>query len=280
MKKWFLLLAAALLLNTMQAHAQALFYTNKVDRYYHADVDCDRPDADAALASGATEIFERKAYQKYEISADAAAEFQKLPCPLCVKKIAPVYLGSAMTEWRSATTLPWAMTDGKKEKITDATFRKEVADTHAAFSAYYEEYAELGSGEVKRRHEYPDCFAGLYKNAQGGCSYMLVDPNDEMRDAFRNRFGGGAWIVPAKYGENEVYENRERLFAALMEWCAQNPSIDASPVYAVSDPANNCAYIAVYGEDWRCAVEAVEADAPIYLHFLKADGLIESASAP
>ena len=78
MKKWIALLTFALLFNAACSRAEtAVFYTNNEDRYYHADADCDRPMSIRWWDGAPQAYYERSIYQKYEISENAAAEFEK-----------------------------------------------------------------------------------------------------------------------------------------------------------------------------------------------------------
>jgi len=147
--------------------------------------------------------------------------------------------------------------------------KAEVSQTHSAFSDYYEEYAEYKTGIVKRKHDYPSCFAGIYRNVQGSYTYQIVEPTDEILAAFEKMFGGGAWIVPVKYGYNEMDETKDRIFQELIDLCAGHPEWDAGSVSAGVDVLNNCVEIAIHGEDWQLAAAALEETAPIYVHFVK-----------
>lgn len=273
MRKWILILALALLFNVIQANAEETFYTNHHDRYYHADPDCDRPVITNwwdEFNEHPRELYDREIYQKYPISKTAAEEFRKTPCPVCVKKFNPVYLGDHMPEWNFEVE-PWRVSGMEQQSITDKNFRNEVSNTHEAFYDYYEQYAEYGTGIIKTKHDYPSCFAGLYMNVQGSITYMIADPADEILTSFEKMFGGGAWIVPAKYGYNEMYETQNRIFQELTDLCKAHPEWDAGPVGAGVDEVNNCVNIEIHGSDWQLAAAALEESAPIYVHFEKGE---------
>jgi len=270
MRKWILLLALALLLNVVQARAEAVYYTNNSDRYYHLDADCDRPEE--PFFNGLP-VYDRAIYQKYVISEIAAVEFQKKPCPVCVKQFAPVYLGEHMTEWNFDAAQPWEFVSGDfmQFRIEDEAFKAEVAATKAAFQEYYAEYAEYGTGIVRRKHEYPACFAGNYKNIQGSYSYLIVDPTEEIIAAFEKMFGGGAWFVPAKYGYDEMDDRVVELMISVQGWCTRHPEVNAGVSTGGVDEVNNCIEIGIWGEDWQLAAAAMEEIAPIYVHFMYQD---------
>lgn len=273
MKKWSLLLAFALLFNMIGVRAEEnTYYTNKQDRYYHADADCDRPAETNWWSNVPVEYYERDAYRKYKISETAAVEFQKNPCPICVKRIEPVYLGDHFPQWPYETG-PWdlgkisldereAFYSGCPQQYID-----EMVGTSRAFYVYYEEIYNQNSGQVERRHAYPDAYAGCYTSDSECTSYAIVDPDEEILAAFERMFGGGAWIVPAKYGYDEIMRARERVMDELREWCAAHPEVDAGFASATGPDYENCAVIGIFGADWKQAAAAMEDTAPIYIHF-------------
>ena len=214
------------------------------------------------------EFYEREVYKKYEISAVAAAEFEKKPCPVCVKKFEPVYLGDHLPEW-NFDVQPWQISGVKKQTMPKGKFQEEVASTYEAFYAYYEQYADPKTGAVKTRHAYPDCFASLYRNVQGSYTYMIVEPTDEILATFERMFGGGAWIISAKYGVNEMDQAFAEVMNALDQWKKENPDLDAGLSSGGGDAVYNCVEIGLYGDDWQLAAAAMDEIAPIYVRFYK-----------
>lgn len=267
MRKWIPILILAMLFSA--AFAEETFYTNNDDRYYHTDAHCDHNPKEGYFQADSIEIFEREIYKKYPISETAAAEFEKKACPVCVKTFEPVYLGDCLPGDAQDDVLhPWEFDSYYlRWRIDDEKLSKEVTQTHEAFYKYFEEYAEYKTGIVKRKHDYPSCYAGTYKNIQGGYTYQIVDPTNEILSAFKKLFGGGAWIVSAKYGYNEMTENCDRVFDSLTEWCKSHPEVDANPVYASIETIPNFVLIGINGRDWKQAAAAMEEIAPIYVHF-------------
>ena len=272
MRKWILLLALALLFNVLQANAEETFYTNNSDRYYHTDPDCDRP-GEVWEWYASSQPYEREIYQKYPISKTAAAEFEKTACPVCVQNYAPVYLGDHMPEWTTPDTQPWEAKNGFLDhEISNEKFRNEVSQTHSAFRDYFEQYAEYKTGIIKRKHDYPSCFAGLYENTQGSYTYMIVDPTEDVVNAFEKMFGSGAWIVPAKYGYDEMDAVVLEVMQAIIDWCSAHPEVDAGSAAGGVDEANNCVTISIWGEDWQLVAAAMEEVAPIFVRFVFEEG--------
>jgi len=273
MQKWLLALALALLLNSMHAQAEEdIYFTNNRDRYYHLDENCDRHSGMQWWNDGQVEYYEREIYQKKPISEVAALEFDKMACPVCMKDFQPVYLGDHFPEWPYADE-PWeiGVLNEADRQAYNASSTKEFSDellkTWQAFSEYYEEVYDSKTGNVVRRHSYPDVFAGVY-SCKGGIAYAIVDPSEEILAAFEKMFGSGAWIVPAKYGYDEIMENCDRVVEELRAWCAAHPEVDARFSSATGPDYENYAVIGIDGADWQMAAAAMEDTAPIYIHFV------------
>lgn len=273
MKRCIALLTIALLFNAVISRAEEkTYYTANEDKYYHTDADCDRPEQETWWNGPEQEFYEREIYQKYEISEESALAFEKTACPVCVKELKPVYLGEHMPEWKYEAA-PWELNGLSPEEQADLwnsrseAYQKEIAATAEAFNAYYEETYNHETNEIERKHEYPEFFAGKYNGNAGCLTYQLVDFNDEMLAAFKKMFGGGAWIVPAKYGYDEIYNTRERIFHEMMAWCAAHPEVDARVTSAGGPGYENYAVIGIDGADWKQAAAAFEQSAPVYIHF-------------
>lgn len=265
MKKWLMLLALALLFNVCARAEDAEFYTNKSDLYYHADPDCDRP-PEVAWHGREREIYEREIYRKYPISAEAAEAFGKAACPVCVKEFEPVYLGEYPPEGDVAE--PWSANVGSVPG-SDA-YCWECAATHERFEAYFEETYDWKTNSFSRKHPFPDAFAGIWYNCTGGYTYAIVDPTQEILDNFERLFGGGAWIVPAKFGENEMSAMQEELFPKIVDWCRAHPELDAQAESAsVNVVDGGFLEIGLAGEDWKEAAAGIDAEfeLPVWVMF-------------
>lgn len=282
MHKWWILLCVALLINCLHAQAQAdenIYFTNKEDRYYHLDENCDRHPGTDWWSEAPVEYYEREIYRKMPISEAAAIEFDKQACPVCVKQFEPVYLGDHFPEWPFEDA-PWEIREEADEgrlafmNSRNREYKDEVATTGLAFYTYYEEGYNHETGKIERRHEYPEFFAGEYANASFSSTYRIVDPNEEILSAFKHMFGGGAWIVAAKYGYNEITDNCDRVVNELSAWCAAHPEVDARFSGASGPDYANYAVIGINGADWQQAAAAMEATAPIYIHFVQEENAV------
>lgn len=275
MRKWIVLLICALLLNIACAHAEEIFYTNNEDSYYHSDASCNIPDTHTWFGEERT-YYDREAYKTVEISAEAAAAFEKAPCPVCVEEYEAIYLGEHMPAW-SLEAAPWGLGDLDSETTAllkekrPQSYIDETTETSLRFTAYFEEYYDHESETVRKRHDYPDWYGGCWKNNACCTSYAIVSPTQQILQEFVELFGGGAWIVPVKYGQNQLSQAQDEIFNALIEWCNAHPDTDAQVVSASIEPIDQGVMIGIYGNDWEIAAAAIEKIAPIYVHFYHAN---------
>lgn len=275
MHKCLLILSCVLLLNIVCAHAEEIFYTNNEDSYYHSDVACNIPDSTAW--SGEERVYyHREAYDMVEISTEAAAAFEKAPCPVCVEEYEAIYLGEHMPAW-SLEAAPWGLGDLDSETAAllkekrPQSYIDEISDTSMRFTAYFEEYYDHETEDVRRLHDYPDWYGGCWKNNACSTSYAIVSPTQQILQEFVELFGGGAWIVPVKYGQNQLSQAQDEIFDALIEWCNAHPDADAQVVSAFIEAIDQGVVIGIYGSDWEMAAAAMEEIAPIYVHFYHAN---------
>lgn len=281
MKRWLILLALTLLLSAAWARAEDTYYTNNIDRYYHSDPDCDRPE-DAAWYGGERIIYERACYRKYPISEEAAQAFEKAACPICVKRTEPVYLGQHMMEWEYDFA-PWGIGERRSEwsdaRLGSKEYRAEVTDTEERFQAYFEEIYDRDADEFVRRHPYPDAYAGRWANNADGVSYAIVDPSREILDAFEKQFGGGAWIVPAKYGYNEMKALQDAVFEMVDAWREGHPEFDILVSMCSLDEWGNCLDVGIYGDTWEEAMPVLdrELELPVWVCFQRQTSLLQFA---
>ena len=267
MKKWLLLLVFALLLHAGSVRAEeARYYTNNLDNYYHADPDCDRPKFVARYGRYGHDtllFYERECFQKYEISEEAARVFGKAACPVCAGNFEPVYLGEHAPAWNGGDLEPWAY--GGNVTGERNAYKSECSETYERFAKYYE------------THSYPDAFAGVWMNSSGGYTYAIVNPTQEVVDAFRNMFGGGAWIVPAKYSYNEMCALKDGIFFETLEdWCAAHPELDIHANMMSVDDVDNYLGIGLYGEDWDAAMPLLDAELelPLWVYFFQSSEIV------
>lgn len=273
MRKWPLLLMLALLFST-SGRAEEVYYTNRIDPYYHSDPDCDRP-AQWNWRREEMEVFyQRDCYQKYEISEEAALKFDRRACPECVECFA-VYAGDHMPEW-SGEGEPWQVQGVTGEEIESARefrvkHRKYEAETNDTLDKILnyeaklpEEYGAKGFTPV-----YPENYGGRFQNRAGGWTYGFLNSTRETVDAFRKTFGGGAWIISVKYGHNEMmrafFENIER----IKTWCKEHPDLGVRCSAGGVTGAKPHVIFSLEGENWKQAAAEIDAEMelPIFVAF-------------
>ena len=280
MRKWPILLALVLLSAAACARAEEIYYTNNEDIYYHADPDCDRPGEPGRYGIEGMYFYERECFQKVEISEEAAVAFDRAACPVCVKDWEVAYLGDYPPDWQGEGE-PWELAGGQLN-VESTQYGRECAQTYERFQAHYEEIYNRGMDAFERRHPYPDAFAGVWFNCSGGYSYAVVNPTREITDAFKNMFGGGAWIVPAKYGYNEMRAMQDEVFDRIRAWEAAHPEFDIHVNMASVDERYNYLGVGLYGADWDEAMPALDAELelPVWVYFFRSSELSWAAEAP
>lgn len=277
MKNWIFLLICALLLNVACARAEDSFYTNHEDCYYHLDSACNAPPSPTFVDSNRV-YYPREAYDMVEISSEAAAAFEKSPCPLCVSHIEPLYLGEHMPAWTlDASPLGLGdLDDAAKARLKEsrsADFISESAATSQAVDAYFEEYYDPQTDSIRMHNDYPAWYAGRWRNNAGCLSCAVVSPTQQVLAEFRTLFGNGAWIVPAKYSMDQLRRAQDEIFSELSAWCALHSDMDVQPVSASVESPAQVVVIGIYGSDWESAAAAMDKIAPLYVHFYRADAL-------
>ena len=217
----------------------ATYYTTDEDKYYHDDIACDE---------GA----------KVPVSEEAALLFGKRACPVCVKGLKPVYTGDAVFEWTFEGE-PWALNDFDMElrqrvrAAVPEAFREESRETRASFDKLY---IDEQTGE--QLCPFPEDHAGRYLNRAGGMTFLLADPTPETIAAFKAQFGGGVWIVPAKYSMAELETIRSETIAAVEAALAARPGLDARWVAHSVYEAENVVRIEFYGADSRAFIDGFD----------------------
>ena len=190
----------------------------------------------------------------------------------------PVYLGDHFPDWPLDCD-PWGIGDIDPEmrmqlmKKRPQAYTDEIAATSQAVDAYFEEYYDHETEDIRMRNEYPGWYAGQWSNNAVGPTFALVSPAQEVLDEFKSLFGGGAWIVPAKYSMNQLRQAQDEIFAAVTEWCENHPEAGVQAVSASSDDVYNGVFIGIYGTGWQNAAAAMDETAPIYVHFFEETSL-------
>lgn len=173
--------------------------------YWHSDPDCRFAETDWMKKENLGE-------KSHQISiVQAKAEGQK-PCPGCATAFKPTFTGD-FPDWPH-TLLPWGYEHG------------DMIDKngwpHSAVELPYEIrsvwgmpterlhalYPETWDKETGRTiyPDYPEDYAGLYMNACGCATFLLVDPTPERIAVWREKLEGEFWVISAHYSWNELQE--------------------------------------------------------------------------
>ncbi|MBR6766933.1 MAG: hypothetical protein IKM02_03180, partial [Clostridia bacterium] len=127
--------------------------------------------------------------EREEIPTKKEAETMGLrPCPSCTTEFKPVFSGT-FPEWNHDIN-PWDFGND------DTRLSKEARKDWGAVSKTISEIA--GDGP------YPEDYAGIFYNACGGYTIMMVDPTPERIEKYRKTLKGEFWVVEATYSMNAL----------------------------------------------------------------------------
>ena len=137
----------------------------------------------------------------------AESEGQK-PCLGCAATFPPTFTG-VFPDWPH-TLAPWGYEKG--DMVEDDGWPQGVvelpADVLKTWGApdekLYDMFPEAGDFEEGGKTVYPDDYAGIYINACGGCTILLVDPSIERVSEWRELLQGEFWVLSARYSYNEL----------------------------------------------------------------------------
>lgn len=144
--------------------------------YYHWDLSCDfgTYSLNAGDYDGGKAVLDASAIQNYR------------PCPVCASAFAPTFSGS-FPEWPHEEK-PWDF--GNADTRLSAAQRENWGNVADAVNQRF------GDGP------YPEDYAGIYYNACGGYTIMMVNPTPERIEEYRKLLGGEFWVVEATYSLN------------------------------------------------------------------------------
>ena len=196
------LILCLILLTVISALAEAeLCFSRENAPYWHKNPDCHFAETDwmenDILGEQTREI---------EISR-AECEGQK-PCPGCAAAFVPTFTGE-FPDWPHSLA-PWGYERG--DMIEDEGWPRGVvempADVLKTWGApaekLYELFPDAEDFEACGKTVYPDDYAGVFINACGGCTILLVDPSIERVAEWRELLQGEFWVLSARYSFNEL----------------------------------------------------------------------------
>lgn len=198
----FALLMCLMLLFTMPSGGEAdNCFSRENAPYWHRDPDC---------AFGETGFLETAVLgrETRTIEASRAESEGQKPCPGCAAAFAPAFTGD-FPDWPHAIA-PWGYEKGEMIEAGGwprgaAELPEEVLRSWGApDDALYRLYPNAGNFEEGGESSCPDDYAGLFVNACGGCTVLLVDPSAGSVARWREALQGEFWVLSARYGYNEL----------------------------------------------------------------------------
>ncbi len=196
------LVLCLVILAALPASAEAeLCFSRENAPYWHKNADCHFAETDW-MASGILGEEARK------INVSQAESGGQKPCPGCVAAFAPTFTGE-FPDWPHSLA-PWGYECG--DMIEDEGWPRGVvelpADVLKTWGApdekLYELFPDAGDFEEGGKTACPDDYAGLFINACGGCTILLVDPSMERVAEWRELLEGEFWVISAQYGWNDL----------------------------------------------------------------------------
>lgn len=196
------LVLCLVILAALPASAEAeLCFSRENAPYWHKNADCHFAETDwmdVGFLGGETRALEVN---------QAESEGQK-PCPGCAATFPPTFTG-VFPDWPH-TLAPWGYEKG--DMVEDDGWPRGVvelpADVLKTWGApdekLYDMFPEAGDFEEGGKTVYPDDYAGVFINACGGCTILLVDPSIERVSECRELLQGEFWVLSARYSYNEL----------------------------------------------------------------------------
>ena len=204
MMRYIALILCLMLLAVLPASAEAeSCYSRENAPYWHKNPDCHFAETDwmdVGILGGETRALEVN---------QAESEGQK-PCPGCATAFAPTFTGE-FPEWTHVLA-PWGYEKGDMVEDDDwprgvvelppdvvSTWGMPVEKLNHLFSEAWDE-----ENEITIDPDYPVDYAGVYKNACGGFTFLLVDPTPRRVAEWRELLEGEFWVISAQYGWNDL----------------------------------------------------------------------------
>ena len=202
--KYIALVLCLVILSVLPASAEAeLCYSRENAPYWHKKSDCLFAETDwmnVGILGGETRALEVN---------QAESEGQK-PCPGCAATFPPTFTG-VFPDWPH-TLAPWGYEKG--DMVEDDGWPRGAVELPpevlSTWGMPWERLNELfpeswdRENDISIEPDYPDDYAGVYMNACGGITLMLVDPSPGRVAEWREMLKGEFWVISARYGWNDL----------------------------------------------------------------------------
>lgn len=181
-----IVLAVVCLFSTFAA-AEGMFRVGDIP-YYHLDNNCDF--GGFSMHSSFDEA------EQIEITDKVGKYGTTLrPCPSCASSFKPMFSGD-FPEWPHDIN-PWELGGG------DTHLPRDIRSGwgNAADAIY----------EIAGEGPYPDDYAGIFANACGGYTIMMVNPTPERIEKYRETLKSEFWVMEATCSMNELMALQDEL---------------------------------------------------------------------
>ena len=183
----FAAVTAAVCLISVCAAEEIMYRVGNIP-YYHRDAACDFGGFSMHSSSDMQE--------RTEITDKVGENGVTLrPCPSCASEFRPVFTGD-FPEWQHDIN-PWELGN------PDTHVSKDIRSTWGgAADAIY---------EIAGNGPYPEDYAGIFFNACGGYTIMMVNPTPERIEKYRQTLKSEFWVMEATYSMNELMKLQDEL---------------------------------------------------------------------
>ena len=192
MKRIVLLIVTFLLSSAVciTAGAEAC-YKLPNEAYYHMDPKCRFGAENPPYSDGDTAV--------YASENDAIATGAR-PCPGCASSHEPTFSGNFPKGW-NADIQPWAL--GTPETWLPKKVRSTWGDVSARINEFVKGTYEPATDST-HASAYPKDYGGIFRNACGGYTLLMVDSNPEKIDQWKKALGCNFWVLNADYSMNDL----------------------------------------------------------------------------
>ena len=208
------LLIITLILFMLSGFAEESMYITSENRsWYHRDISCRFGEFSFGNAFDLTE--------SSAVSSSEEALFLR-PCPACAREWKAEFTGEEV-EWTHEVE-PWQLGG-----LLEMRLPYDILKTYGDLVEWMNDNYPVGP--------YPDGYAGLYRNASGGITLMLVHPTSERISEIRMRTASEFWVLSADYDWNTLTALENTLIGMM------DDSFGIHTVYISVDA--NCAVVYV-----------------------------------
>ena len=206
--RYIALILCLMLLAVLPASSEAeLCFSRENAPYWHKNPDCHFAETDWMDVGILGE-------ETCELEVNQAESEGQKPCPCCATAFAPTFTGD-FPDWPHPIA-PWDI--GTSETWVSKKVREKWGDPAERIKTLCPERIDPNTGECIDP-DYPDDYAGLYVNAAGGYTLMIVDPTSERVSTYRRRLNGEFWVLYVLYGW-ETLRTAQNTVDEQLDWKA------------------------------------------------------------